>query len=106
MDQLLVIRRWLELTLAPVDERISAVRVAEAEKARRRPLPGAPPWWIEYGIGVRRAPERVHTGDCPMTGGGRAATLETVQEVFLTVPAVLSCPLCRPDSTLLGLLDT
>lgn len=67
-------RRWLERTLARVDERIAAVRAADAEKARRRPMPELPQWWNEYGIGVRRAPERVHTGDCPMRSRGRPAT--------------------------------
>ncbi|MGW7333577.1 hypothetical protein ACWGIU_34245, partial [Streptomyces sp. NPDC054840] len=49
-----------------MDERITAVRAADAENARRRPAPEPPQWWIEYGIGVRRTPERVHTGDCRM----------------------------------------
>ncbi|MFG2716385.1 hypothetical protein ACGFX2_38565 [Streptomyces goshikiensis] len=66
LDQLLVIRRWLELTLARVDEKITVVRAAE-ERARRRPLPEPPDWWIEYGIGALRRPERVHTGACGMT---------------------------------------
>ncbi|MGW9068569.1 DUF6233 domain-containing protein [Streptomyces yangpuensis] len=104
LEQLLVIRRWLELTLARVDERIAAVRAADAEKARRRPLPEPPQWWIEYGIGVRRTPERVHTGDCPMSSRGRPATAQSVREILLTVPDVVACPLCRPDSEL-GLLD-
>ncbi|AYV32355.1 hypothetical protein EES41_36970 (plasmid) [Streptomyces sp. ADI95-16] len=42
LDQLLVIRRWLELTLARVDERIGAVRAAEEQRARRRPPPEPP----------------------------------------------------------------
>ncbi|WP_445270425.1 hypothetical protein [Streptomyces sp. DSM 41634] len=45
LDQLLVIRPWLELTLARVDEKISVVRAAEEERARRRPLSGPPDWW-------------------------------------------------------------
>ncbi|MFD5883622.1 DUF6233 domain-containing protein [Streptomyces yangpuensis] len=105
LEQLLVIRRWLELTLARVDERIAAVRAADAENARRRPMPEPPQWWIEYGIGVRRAPERVHTGDCPVSTRGRPATAQSVREILLTVPDVVAFPLCRPDSEL-GLLDT
>ncbi|MET9959425.1 DUF6233 domain-containing protein [Streptomyces sp. NPDC006326] len=105
LDQLLVIRRWLELTLARVDEKITAVRTADAEKARRRPLPESPQWWIEYGIGARRTPERVHTGDCRMTSRGRPATAQSVREILLTAPSVVACPLCRPDSEL-GLLET
>ncbi|WP_331747379.1 DUF6233 domain-containing protein (plasmid) [Streptomyces sp. NBC_00853] len=105
LDQLLVIRRWLELTLARVDEKISAVRAADEERARRRPPPEPPRWWIEYGIGVSRRPDRVHTGACKMTSRGRAATREMVLEVLRTVPSVIACPLCRPDSEL-GLLDS
>ncbi|MEW1637579.1 DUF6233 domain-containing protein [Streptomyces sp. NPDC093801] len=105
LDQLLVIRRWLELTLARVDEKISVVRAAEEERARRRPLPEPPNWWIEYGIGATRQPDRVHTGACRMTGRGRPATRESVLEVLRTMPSVIACPLCRPDSEL-GLLDT
>ncbi|MFJ9598020.1 DUF6233 domain-containing protein [Streptomyces virginiae] len=105
LDQLPVIRRWLELTLARVDEKISAVRAAEEEQARRRLLPGPPDWWIEYGIGAARTPDRVHTGACRITGRGRAATRESVLEVLRTVPSVIACPLCRPNSEL-GLLDS
>ncbi|MET9324981.1 DUF6233 domain-containing protein [Streptomyces sp. NPDC003038] len=104
LDQPLLIRRWLELTLlARVDEKISAVRAADEERARRRP-PEPPRWWIEYGIGVSRRPDRIHTGACPITSRGRAATRESVLEVLRTVPSVIACPLCRPDSEL-GLLD-
>ncbi|MFF4583746.1 hypothetical protein ACFY15_36160 [Streptomyces sp. NPDC001373] len=74
LDQLLLIRRWLELVLARVDEKITAVRGVEAEKARRRPSAEPPQWWIEYGIGARRTPERAHTGLCPMPGRGRTAS--------------------------------
>ncbi|MFG2716206.1 DUF6233 domain-containing protein [Streptomyces goshikiensis] len=104
LDQLLVIRRWLELTLARVDDKISVVRAAEEEQARRRPLPEPPCWWIEYGIGATRRPDRVHTGACPITSRGRAATRESVLDVLRTMPSVIACPLCRPDSEL-GLLD-
>ncbi|MFE6270443.1 DUF6233 domain-containing protein [Streptomyces goshikiensis] len=62
-------------------------------------------WWIAYGIGIRRIPERAHTGDCPMTSRGRPATAQSVREILLTMPGVLACPLCRPDSEL-GLLDS
>ncbi|MFK0238717.1 DUF6233 domain-containing protein [Streptomyces vinaceus] len=105
LDQLLVIRRWLELTLARVDEKITVVRAAEEEHARRRPRPEPPRWWIEYGISATRRPERVHTGACPMTSRGRTATRESVLEVLRTVPSAIACPLCRPDSDL-GLLDS
>ncbi|MFD3546067.1 DUF6233 domain-containing protein [Streptomyces sp. NPDC058655] len=105
LDQLLVIRRWLELTLARVDEKITVVRAAEEERARRRPLPEPPDWWMEYGIGAIRRPERVHTGVCRMTSRGRAATRESVLEVLRTMPSVIACPLCRPDSEL-GLLES
>ncbi|MEV7728825.1 DUF6233 domain-containing protein [Streptomyces sp. NPDC087917] len=104
LDQLLVIRRWLELTLARVDERISAVQAAEDDRSRRRPPPEPPRWWIEYGIGVSRRPDRVHTGACRVTNRGRPASREAVLEVLRTVPSVIACPLCRPDSEL-GLLD-
>ncbi|MFD8288025.1 DUF6233 domain-containing protein [Streptomyces lavendulae] len=104
LEQLLLIRRWLALVLARVDERITAVRTVEEEKARRRPPQEPPQWWIEYGIGARRTPERAHTGLCPMTGRGRPATAQSVRELLLTAPDVLACPLCRPDSEL-GLLD-
>ncbi|MER7826996.1 DUF6233 domain-containing protein [Streptomyces sp. NPDC096097] len=105
LDQLLVIRRWLELTLARVDEKISVVRATEQERARRRPLPEPPAWWIEYGIGATRRPERVHNGACTITSRGKAATREAVLEVLRTMPSVIACPLCRPDSEL-GLLDS
>ncbi|MFD7925148.1 DUF6233 domain-containing protein [Streptomyces sp. NPDC059742] len=61
--------------------------------------------WFEYGIGARRVPERVHTGDCPMTSRGRPATAQSVRELLLTAPDILAYPLCRPDSEL-GLLET
>lgn len=105
LDQLLVIRRWLELTLARVDEKITVVRTAEEEQARRRPAPEPPHWWIEYGISATRRPERIHTGACPMTSRGRAATRESVLEVLQTVPSAIACPLCRPDSDL-GLFES
>ncbi|OKI37344.1 MULTISPECIES: DUF6233 domain-containing protein [Streptomyces] len=105
LDQLLAIRRWLELTLARVDERIDAVRAVEEERARRRPLPEPPRWWLEYGIGVSRLPARVHTGECRITNRGKPATPESVLQVLRTVPSAIACPLCRPDSEL-GLLDS
>ncbi|MEU6214316.1 DUF6233 domain-containing protein [Streptomyces sp. NPDC047023] len=46
-----------------------------------------------------------HTGACRITGRGRAATRESVLEVLRTMPSVIACPLCRPDSEL-GLLDS
>ncbi|MFI5987680.1 DUF6233 domain-containing protein [Streptomyces sp. NPDC051555] len=104
LDQLELIRRWLALTLARVDEKITAVRAEEAEKASRRPLPEPPRWWIEYSIGARRTPERVHTSDCTMTGRGRPTTAESARDILLTVPDARACYLCRPDSAL-GLLD-
>ncbi|MFD9474746.1 DUF6233 domain-containing protein [Streptomyces goshikiensis] len=54
---------------------------------------------------IPHTPERAHTGDCPMTSRGRPATAQSVREIQLTMPGVLACPLCRPDSEL-GLLDT
>ncbi|MFJ8164181.1 hypothetical protein ACIRBY_25090 [Streptomyces sp. NPDC096136] len=62
LDQLLVARRWLELTLARVDEKISVVRAAEEERARRRPLPQPPDWWIEYGTTIRQLVEDLAEG--------------------------------------------
>ncbi|MFE2326027.1 hypothetical protein ACFXD5_19215 [Streptomyces sp. NPDC059385] len=73
-------RRWLELTMARMDERITVVRAADAEKARRRFAPEPPQWRIEYGIGVRRALEWVHAGDCPMSSRGRPATAQSVAQ--------------------------
>ncbi|MGW1641486.1 DUF6233 domain-containing protein [Streptomyces lavendulae] len=105
LDQLLVIRRWLELTLARVDERITAVRAIDEERARRRPPPEPPCWWVEYGIGVSRRPDRVHTGACKITNRGKPATRDGVLEILRTVLSVIACPLCRPDSEL-GLLDS
>ncbi|MEU3317141.1 DUF6233 domain-containing protein [Streptomyces sp. NPDC006662] len=71
---------------------------------RKGPPPAAPDWWIEYTIGATRKPDRVHTGACRMTGRGRPATRESVLEVLRTMPTVIACPLCRPDSEL-GLLE-
>ncbi|MFJ6054722.1 DUF6233 domain-containing protein [Streptomyces sp. NPDC092307] len=105
LDQLLVIRRRLELTLARVDEKIGVVRAADDERTRRRPPPEPPRWWIEYGIGATRRPERVHTGACRVTSRGRAATRESVLEVLRTAPSVIACLLCRPDGEL-GLLES
>nr|WSW64583.1 DUF6233 domain-containing protein [Streptomyces sp. NBC_00998] len=48
---------------------------------------------------------RVHTGACRITSRGKAATRESVLEVLRTMPSVIACPLCRPDSEL-GLLDS
>ncbi|MEW2373410.1 DUF6233 domain-containing protein [Streptomyces sp. NPDC006656] len=104
LGQLLLIRRWLELLLARVDERIAAVRAIEEEKGRRKPLPEPPQWWVEYGIGARRMPERAHTSPCRMTSRGRPSTAEGVRDLLLTAPTVLACELCRPESKL-GLLD-
>ncbi|OKI49193.1 hypothetical protein AMK15_34280 [Streptomyces sp. MJM1172] len=92
------------MTLARVDERIGAVRAAEEERAHRRPPQEPPRWWIEYGIGVSRRPDRVHTGACRITNRGKSATRELVLEVLRTIPSAIACPLCRPDSEL-GLLD-
>ncbi|MFF3432018.1 DUF6233 domain-containing protein [Streptomyces sp. NPDC002602] len=56
-------------------------------------------------MGVARRPERVHSGACTVTSRGRAATRDMILEVLRTVPTVIACPLCRPDSEL-GLLDS
>ncbi|MEU6310761.1 DUF6233 domain-containing protein [Streptomyces sp. NPDC047014] len=105
LDQLQVIRRWLELTLTRVDERITALRAEEDEKARRLPLPAAPDWWVEYGNGARRMPELAHTGVCETTSRGKPSTAQAVRELLLSGRGVMACPQCRPDSEL-GLLDT
>ncbi|MGW6981936.1 DUF6233 domain-containing protein [Streptomyces sp. NPDC054932] len=78
---------------------------ARSRCARRRPLPAPPQWWIEYGIGARCTPARLHTGDCPMTGRARPSTAQSIRQIPLTVPGVVACPLCRPDNEL-GLLDS
>ncbi|MFF3432545.1 DUF6233 domain-containing protein [Streptomyces sp. NPDC002602] len=105
LDQLLVIRRWLELALAHVDARITTVRAADAQRAHRLPPQEPPRWWIESGIGAGRQPDRVPTGACKVTSRGRAATRQMILEVLRTVPSAIACPLCRPDSEPV-LLDT
>lgn len=51
---------------------------------RDEPEPPLPPpqpeGWIEYGIGTRRIPERLHTGDCAVTCRGQVATAQSVRE--------------------------
>lgn len=78
LDQLLVIRRWLELTLARVDERITAVQAADERRAHRLPPPEPPQRWIEYDIGVARRPDRVHTGACKVTSRSRGTVKRSV----------------------------
>ncbi|MGI5451249.1 hypothetical protein ACQEVM_36875 [Streptomyces sp. CA-243310] len=90
LDQLLVIRRWLELTLARVDERITAVRTVDEQRAHRLPPPEPPRWWIEYGIGADRRSDRVHTGACNVTSRGRSATRDMILEVLLHRPVDLA----------------
>ncbi|WP_328765362.1 MULTISPECIES: DUF6233 domain-containing protein [unclassified Streptomyces] len=104
LGQLLVIRRWLELTLERVDARIETVRETEAALAQRRPLPEPAAWWLEYGRGVQQAPTRVHTSACPQVSRSRPATRQSALETLRTVPDAIACPLCRPDRDL-GLLD-
>ncbi|MEU3774304.1 DUF6233 domain-containing protein [Streptomyces sp. NPDC032472] len=104
LDQLLVVRRWLELTLARVDARIEAVGEQEAVLAQRRPLPEPAAWWLEYGRGIQRAPTRVHTSACRRGSRSRPASREEAVETLRSVPTVIACPLCRPESDL-GLLD-
>ncbi|WP_331732466.1 hypothetical protein OG592_41790 (plasmid) [Streptomyces avidinii] len=96
LDQLLVIRRRLELTLARVDEKISVVRAADEERARRRPPPEPARWRIEYGIGVSAGPTAstqsslaVRSGGSRLLHGG-AKWLLLVGVVVLVVLVVLS----------------
>ncbi|MGW4689684.1 DUF6233 domain-containing protein [Streptomyces sp. NPDC004244] len=104
LDQLLVVRRWLELTLDRVEARIEAVREQETVLAQRRPLPELAAWWLEYGRGIQQAPTRVHTRACPRGSRSRSATREEAVETLRSVPTVIACPLCRPESGL-GLFD-
>ncbi|MFD6186781.1 hypothetical protein [Streptomyces goshikiensis] len=64
LDQLLVIRRWPELTFARADEKSTALRTADAEKAGLCPRPKLRQRRTEHGIGVDWATERVRTDDC------------------------------------------
>ncbi|WP_250568969.1 DciA family protein [Streptomyces sp. CJ_13] len=60
----------------------------ESLRARRRPAPEPPRWWIEYGIGAARRPHRAHSGACTITSRGKAATRESVLEILRTMPSV------------------
>ncbi|WP_392893097.1 hypothetical protein [Streptomyces sp. LN699] len=90
-------------TLARVDERITAVRAADAQRAHRLPPPEPPRWCTASA--PADGPTASTPGACKVTSRGRAATRDTVLEVLRTVPSAIACPLCRPDSEL-GLLDS
>ncbi|WP_420717019.1 DUF6233 domain-containing protein [Streptomyces sp. H27-H5] len=53
----------------------------------------------------RLRPTRVHTGACKAASRGRAVTRKMILEVLRTMPSVIACPLCLPDSEL-RLLDS
>ncbi|MEU3909087.1 DUF6233 domain-containing protein [Streptomyces goshikiensis] len=103
LDQLLVIRRWLQLTLERVDARIATVRArggpghaAAAAGARRlvdrvRPRPPA-------------GPDPRPRQHLPPGQRSRPADRQTAVETLRAVPDAIACPLCRPDREL-GLLD-
>lgn len=73
-----------------------------AEAARLPPAP-PPDWLIEHGIGVGRAPVRVHVGDCWDTRSRcKPAARDAVRRAL--AEGAEACTHCRPD-TALGVLD-
>ncbi|UUU37587.1 DUF6233 domain-containing protein [Streptomyces sp. NBC_00162] len=92
-----------ERDLARTDGWIAAEEQRLAAEAARRPPPPPPPWLIEHGIGVGRAPVRVHAGDCWDTRSRcEPADRDTARRAL--ADGIEACMHCRPD-TALGVLD-
>ncbi|MGP3684131.1 DUF6233 domain-containing protein [Streptomyces sp. IBSNAI002] len=103
LPRLRTLETWLQLSLDRIRQQITAEeqRLA-AEAARRDPLP-TPGWLIEHGIGVGRAPVRVHAGGCWDTRSRcKPADRDTARRAL--AEGVEACTHCRPD-TALGVLD-
>jgi hypothetical protein len=103
LPRLRTLETWLALTLDRVRQQITAEEQRLAEEAARRPPLPPPDWLIEHGIGVGRAPVRVHVGSCWDT---RSRCLPTDRDAARRALAdgVEACTHCRPD-TALGVLD-
>lgn len=82
---------------------IAAEEKRLAVEASRLPPPPPPDWLIEQGIGVGRAPVRVHVGGCWDTRSRcKAAARDAALRAL--VEGAEPCTQCRPD-TALGVLD-
>ncbi|MFC9821357.1 DUF6233 domain-containing protein [Streptomyces erythrochromogenes] len=103
LPRLRTLETWLALSLDRVRQQIAAAEKQAAVEAARREPPPPPDWLIEHGIGVGRAPVRVHVGSCWDTrsrcqGADRDAARRALAD------GVEACTHCRPD-TVLGVLD-
>ncbi|MET8898324.1 DUF6233 domain-containing protein [Streptomyces albogriseolus] len=98
LDRLHTLRVWHTMWLQRIDAKIAALtrRQTEEERARRnRPAP--PEWIVELGIGERRPPLQVHTGDCH-TAGTRHRPVDQGEARRLLATGLTACGHCRPDS--------
>ncbi|MFD8545698.1 DUF6233 domain-containing protein [Streptomyces sp. NPDC059649] len=101
LPRLLTLRTWLQLTLAEVDEAITAARQRDAQQQRAAPPP-PPDWVLQLSIGGEGQPIAVHVGGC-RTAGGRARPISRDQAMRALAEGLEPCVLCRPD-TELGIL--
>ncbi|MFC8835825.1 DUF6233 domain-containing protein [Streptomyces griseoincarnatus] len=91
---------WLQR----IDAKIAALARRQTEEERGRRNRSAPPEWIiELGIGERRPPLQIHTGDCHMAGK-RHRPVDRVEARRLLATGLKACGHCRPDS-LLGITE-
>ncbi|WP_329387374.1 DUF6233 domain-containing protein [Streptomyces sp. NBC_01351] len=74
-----------------------------ASEAKRVPPAPPPDWLLEHGIGVGRAPVRVHVGSCWDTRS-RCLPVERDAARRALAEGVEACTHCRPDNAL-GVLD-
>lgn len=103
LPRLQTLALYLRLELARIEAAIRQAEERAAAEAARRPPQPPPDWLIEHGIGVGRAPVRVHVGSCWDTRSRcLPADRDTVRRAL--ADGVEACTHCRPD-TVLGVLD-
>lgn len=104
LDRLHTLRVWHTMWLQRIDAKIAALARRQTEEERgRRNRPSPPEWIIELGIGERRPPLQIHTGDCHMAGK-RHRPVDRDEARRLLTTGLKACGHCRPDS-LLGITD-
>ncbi|WP_231158078.1 DUF6233 domain-containing protein [Streptomyces sp. CNZ748] len=104
LDRLHTLRVWHTMWLQRIDAKIAALARRQTEEERgHRNRPAPPEWIIELGIGERRPPLQIHTGDCHMAGK-RHRPVDRDEARRLLATGHKACGHCRPDS-LLGITD-